>query len=97
MNYNYWYYNPSYYNPPQNYYPRHNYYNSPKKALPPKEEYYRPCIIEEKYCDYFDLGDKAPDFTLQGIVNNEQKEVSLSDYLGKWVLLFFYGSDFTFV
>jgi len=47
--------------------------------------------------DYFDLGDPAPDFTLQGIVNKNPKEVTLSDYKGKWVLLFFYGSDFTFV
>lgn len=57
----------------------------------------RPCIISESYCDYFDLGDKAPDFTLDGIVYGEKTDVSLSDYLGKWVLIFFYGSDFTFV
>ncbi len=47
--------------------------------------------------DFFNLGDKAPDFTLTGIVDNEPQQVSLSDYLGKWVLLFFYGSNFTFV
>ncbi|MBF8983884.1 redoxin domain-containing protein [Lutibacter sp. B2] len=47
--------------------------------------------------DYFDLGDPAPDFTLEGIVNKNPKKVTLSDYKGKWVLLFFYGSDFTFV
>ncbi len=48
-------------------------------------------------CDYFDLGDQAPDFTLPGIVNKQPTEVTLSEYKGKWVLLFFYGSDFTFV
>ncbi|MTI69623.1 MAG: redoxin domain-containing protein [Firmicutes bacterium] len=50
-----------------------------------------------KYYDYFNLGDKAPDFTLQGIVSNQPTNVSLSDYLGSWVVLFFYGSNFTFV
>lgn len=48
-------------------------------------------------CDFFDLGDVAPDFTLPGIVDNNPVDVTLSDYKGKWVLLFFYGSDFTFV
>ena len=47
--------------------------------------------------DYFDLGDPAPNFALEGIVNKEPTKVSLSDYKGKWVVLFFYGSDFTFV
>ncbi len=47
--------------------------------------------------NFFNLGDKAPDFTLEGIVDGEPKNVSLSDYLGKWVVVFFYGSNFTFV
>lgn len=51
----------------------------------------------DKYCDYFDLGDEAPDFTLDAIVKGERTKVSLSDYRGRWVVLFFYGSDFTFV
>ncbi|CAH2213277.1 Peroxiredoxin [Tepidibacter aestuarii] len=45
----------------------------------------------------FNLGDPAPEFTLKGIVDGEPKDVSLSDYRGKWVVVFFYGSDFTFV
>lgn len=45
----------------------------------------------------FNLDDPAPEFKLQGIVNGEPKMVSLSDYRGKWVVVFFYGSDFTFV
>lgn len=49
-------------------------------------------------CDKgFNLGDPAPEFTLKGIVNGQPKDVSLSDYKGKWVVVFFYGSDFTFV
>jgi hypothetical protein len=51
----------------------------------------------ENYCDFFEIGDKAPEFTLTGIINNQPKEVSLSDYFGKWTVLFFYSSNFTFV
>ena len=39
----------------------------------------------------------APDFTATAVVNKEFKEISLSDYKGKNVLLFFYPLDFTFV
>ncbi|MCK5237434.1 MAG: peroxiredoxin [Deltaproteobacteria bacterium] len=40
----------------------------------------------------------APEFTAQAVMpNGEMKEVSLSDYKGKYVLLFFYPLDFTFV
>mgnify|MGYP005844485589 FL=1 len=40
---------------------------------------------------------KAPDFTAKAFHKGEFKTVSLSDYLGKWVVLFFYPADFTFV
>ncbi len=43
------------------------------------------------------VGEKAPDFTAEAYVNGQVKKVSLSDYKGKWVILFFYPSDFTFV
>jgi alkyl hydroperoxide reductase subunit AhpC len=39
----------------------------------------------------------APEFTAQALVKREFKTVSLSDYRGQWVLLFFYPMDFTFV
>ncbi len=39
----------------------------------------------------------APDFKAQAYVNGEFKEVSLSQYKGKKVVLFFYPLDFTFV
>lgn len=38
------------------------------------------------------IGEKAPDFTL---CNQENKEISLSDYLGKKVALYFYARDNT--
>ena len=43
------------------------------------------------------VGQKAPDFKLQALVNGEFHHVSLSDYSGRWVVLFFYPLDFTFV
>jgi peroxiredoxin (alkyl hydroperoxide reductase subunit C) len=39
----------------------------------------------------------APNFNEKAFVNGEIKEISLSDYHGKWVVLFFYPEDFTFV
>jgi len=47
------------------------------------------------------IGEKAPDFKLPIFdpqdPNNTNKTASLSDYTGKWLLLFFYPMDFTFV
>jgi alkyl hydroperoxide reductase subunit AhpC len=43
------------------------------------------------------VGEPAPNFTLDAVVNKEFKKVSLADYRGKWVVLFFYPLDFTFV
>src|SRR5690606_36612765 len=41
---------------------------------------------------------KAPDFTAQAVMaDNSFQEVSLTDYRGKNVVLFFYPLDFTFV
>jgi alkyl hydroperoxide reductase subunit AhpC len=45
----------------------------------------------------FEVGSPAPPFTLDAVVNLEFKKVSLADYRGKWVVLFFYPGDFTFV
>ena len=35
----------------------------------------------------------APDFAGTAVVNGEFKKISLSDYKGKYVVLFFYPSD----
>ncbi len=43
------------------------------------------------------LGQLVPDFRAQAYQSGEFKEVKLSDYKGKWVVLFFYPLDFTFV
>ena len=39
----------------------------------------------------------APDFQAVSVVGQEFKEIKLSDYRGKWTVLFFYPLDFTFV
>ena len=39
----------------------------------------------------------APDFKAEALVGKGFKEIQLSDYKGKWVVLFFYPLDFTFV
>ena len=39
----------------------------------------------------------APDFTEDAYINDQIKKISLKDYRGKWVVLFFYPADFTFV
>ncbi len=44
------------------------------------------------------VGQKAPDFSVQALLpDGTFKGVKLSDYKGKWVVLFFYPLDFTFV
>ena len=44
------------------------------------------------------VGGEAPDFEASGYVAGQGfKNLKLSDYRGKWVLLCFYPGDFTFV
>lgn len=43
------------------------------------------------------LGEKVPDFKEDAYVDGKFKKISLSDYKGDWVVLFFYPLDFTFV
>ena len=39
----------------------------------------------------------APAFKAQAVVNGQFKEVSLDDYKGKYLVVYFYPLDFTFV
>uniref|UniRef100_A0A915HMC1 thioredoxin-dependent peroxiredoxin n=1 Tax=Romanomermis culicivorax TaxID=13658 RepID=A0A915HMC1_ROMCU len=48
-------------------------------------------------CGIARIGKPAPDFECQAVVDNDFKTVKLSDYKGKYVVLFFYPRDFTFV
>ena len=43
------------------------------------------------------VGQTAPEFTLQGLVDEKFQDISLDNYRGKWVVLFFYPLDFTFI
>ena len=43
------------------------------------------------------VGRMAPEFALEGVLNGKFHTYRLSDYKGKWVVLFFYPLDFTFV
>jgi len=43
------------------------------------------------------VGQQAPDLTATAVVDQEFKTIKLSDYRGKYVILFFYPLDFTFV
>jgi peroxiredoxin (alkyl hydroperoxide reductase subunit C) len=43
------------------------------------------------------INETAPEFTEDALIGNDIKKMSLSDNKGKWVILFFYPADFTFV
>ena len=43
------------------------------------------------------VGGKLPEFKLKALVDNKFVDLSAADYKGKWLVLFFYPADFTFV
>jgi len=43
------------------------------------------------------IGDRAPDFTAKGVFRDKVADYSLSAYKEKWLVLFFYPADFTFI
>lgn len=43
------------------------------------------------------INEKILDFSLDAFYEDKIKKVKLSDYRGKWLVLFFYPADFTFV
>ncbi|RMH65428.1 MAG: peroxiredoxin [Cyanobacteria bacterium J003] len=47
--------------------------------------------------DCLRVGQPAPDFEAVAVYDQEFKTIKLSDYRGKYVVLFFYPLDFTFV
>lgn len=53
--------------------------------------------IQKEMQKMIQVGKKAPDFVAPGYHKGAFINTSLSDYLGKWVLLCFYPGDFTFV
>ena len=43
------------------------------------------------------VGKPAPDFELSAYLNGGFKNIKLSDYKGKWIMVCFYPGDFTYV
>lgn len=43
------------------------------------------------------VGKPAPDFEANALIDGGFKNIKLSDYKGRWVVLCFYPGDFTFV
>lgn len=43
------------------------------------------------------MGSKAPDFNAKGIHRGQVADYSLKSFPGKWLVLFFYPADFTFI
>jgi hypothetical protein len=43
------------------------------------------------------VGKPAPDFELSAYLEGGFKNIKLSDYKGKWIVICFYPGDFTFV
>lgn len=56
-----------------------------------------PQCTRGQLCKCPEIGKEAPDFAGTAVVNGEFKQISLSEFRGKWVILFFYPLDFTFV
>ena len=44
-----------------------------------------------------EINQPAPKFEAKAFQNDEIKTVKLDSYKGKWVVLFFYPADFTFI
>ena len=43
------------------------------------------------------IGKPAPDFSAEAYHQGTMKTIRLSDLRGKWIVLFFYPADFTYV
>jgi len=59
------------------------------------------CSVNLRTATALRVGQPAPDFGLEAVVGTaagkEFKQLALKDYRGKWLVLFFYPADFTFV
>jgi hypothetical protein len=53
--------------------------------------------IKEEAKMHARVGKPAPDFELSAYQDGGFKNVKLSDYKGKWIVVCFYPGDFTFV
>lgn len=56
-----------------------------------------PMVTKEVSMVQARVGKPAPDFELSAYVGGGFKNIRLSDYKGKWIVVCFYPGDFTFV
>lgn len=54
-------------------------------------------FLEDEFMSLVKVGHPIPDFSFEAFQNNDTKKLKLSQYRGKWLILFFYPADFTFV
>ena len=55
------------------------------------------CFQTVKCAKEVSRDDQAPLFIAEAYYRGKQVTIDLKNYLGKWVMLFFYSSNFTFV
>lgn len=55
------------------------------------------CNCCDCYSCSIGVGDKMPDIKFTALHENNEREMKISDFKGKWLILFFYPADFTFV
>lgn len=53
--------------------------------------------VQEGFVSMVRVGHPVPDFEFEVFQDDKVKKVRFSDYKGKWLILFFYPADFTFV
>lgn len=53
--------------------------------------------LSETSTNCLKIGDTAPDFSLEGVLGGERIKINFNEQKGRWAVVFFYASDFTFV
>jgi len=53
--------------------------------------------LPETNTSVLQIGQTIPQFTLEAFQNEATKKITLEDFKGKWLILFFYPADFTFI
>ena len=66
--------------------------STPEQVTPTQE-----ISTKEVFMEKARVGKPAPDFALTAFVGEGFKNIKLSDYKGKWIVVCFYPGDFTFV
>ena len=54
-------------------------------------------ILLEDLFEPLQIGEKVPNIPFKVFKDGDAEEVSINKYIGKWLIMFFYPADFTFV